>query len=126
MHRHLFLLVFILMAQTLWAEKAAAGPLFCLNGPSMKPQCMFYSAKACRKKAASITGALCGVNAEEIEIPKGPGAWCLVTSTRYVQCYYDNFNGCQRQARSKNGLCVRSFKRPPPSKEFESDVENLF
>jgi len=103
-----------------------AAPLFCLKGPGIQEQCFYYSANACREKAAKITGGNCTVNRKEITIPQGPGSWCLVTSTRHIQCYYDNFSSCRNEARSKNALCVRSFKRPPPSREFESDVENLF
>ena len=92
----------------------------------MAPQCLYYSANACKEKARNFNRATCTLNPQEMDIPKGPGLWCLVTSTRHVQCYYDNFASCQRDTRTKNALCVRSLKRPSPSKEFESEVENLF
>lgn len=126
MQRYVLLLIFVVLSQSLMAEKAYAGSPFCLNGPGMQPQCSYYSANSCREAANKITRGFCNVNANEIQLPNGPGAWCLVTSTRQIQCYYDNFRSCQTQTRSKNAICARSFKRPPPSKEFESDVENLF
>lgn len=126
MQKYLLLLVLIVFSQSFVAMKVYAGPPFCLNGPGMQPQCTYYSANSCRDAASRITRGFCDVNDREIELPKGPGAWCLVTSTRQIQCYYENFRSCRNQTRSKNAICARSSKRPSPSKEFESNVENLF
>lgn len=115
----------MLISQFFAFQNAKAAPPFCLNVPGVKPNCIFYSANACREKLSSTVGANCALNREELDIPEGPGLWCLVTSVRFVQCYYDNFASCESQALSKDGICVRSLKRPPVSTEFESDIEQL-
>lgn len=126
MRKQTIVTALIVFAALFVSAVAQAAPPFCLRGASAQPQCIYYSANACREKAANIVRANCILNESVIDIPEGPGLWCLVTSTRHVQCYYDNFESCNSQTRSKNALCVRSLKRPPPSKEFESEVENLF
>ena len=125
MKKYGFITILAHFVLLLTAGKALAGPIFCANVAGAKTQCIFYSAKACREAVRGVTGAFCNINPEEIDLPNGPGLWCLVTSTRHTQCYYDNFSSCQKQIKTKNGMCVRSKKRPPVSKEFESDIEEL-
>ena len=125
MNKYGFITIFTLFSLLFPVEKTLAGPLFCANFAGAQSQCVFYSAKACRDAIRGATGAFCNINPDEIDLPNGPGLWCLVTSTRHTQCYYDNFSSCQKQIKTKNGMCVRSKKRPPVSKEFESDIEEL-
>lgn len=100
--------LFVVLAS--YASKSEAGPTFCLNAPGMQPQCIFYSADACREKTSKISQGFCSVNPDELTVPSGPRLWCLVTSDRLKECFYDNLRSCEQSARTKNAICVRTDK----------------
>jgi len=123
MLRCLILFIAVLITTSLGTHKAlASGPLFCLNAPGTQAQCIFHSADSCNDKVQNIARGFCSVNPHVMDIPKGPGLWCLVTSARHVQCYYDNFLSCNKQARNKNAICVRSRKNNQVSNEAPQKI----
>lgn len=126
MLKRALLVLSLSLLQLLIPVESMAAPLFCLNAQGLEPQCHYYSANACHEKALKTLKGYCSLNPTEMEIPDGPGLWCLITSTRHALCYYDNFSSCQQQSKSKNGVCIRSLKRPLPPKQFESQIKETF
>ena len=122
LHRRYGALLLIIFCGLTAANEAKAAPLFCLAGPGLQPQCLYYSANDCRAKSERITQGACIVNPLEIEIPSGPGLWCMVTSSRYMQCHFDNLSSCEKSAKTKNAICVQTVKRKLLSLEERKEL----
>ncbi|MCB1651353.1 MAG: hypothetical protein KDI46_04795 [Alphaproteobacteria bacterium] len=125
MNKYKALSVICVLFSLLYSSGAQAAPLFCLKAPGLSPQCHYDDARQCLKARKSIAKAYCTINEAEISLPRySTGYFCLVTSQRLVQCHYSGFESCIHDAKSKNGVCVRSLKKPPPGKAFEWHIEN--
>ncbi len=122
MKRPVILLLFAMMALAMQMKNANAAPLFCLNIPGAKPQCIFYSGHQCRQKAQSSISAFCSLNQKVMERPDGPGPWCLVTSSKVTQCYYHNFQSCQQELETKDAICVQSARPQSISREIDPNA----
>ena len=85
---------------------AVAAP-FCVYSEALPPQCIYFDAASCGKRAAQL-GAYCSVNGDEVHISAGLGHWCLLTSGLVSSCVYVDQGNCNRDAARQHGVCVKS------------------
>jgi hypothetical protein len=89
---------------------AVAAP-FCLYSEALPPQCIYFDAASCAKRAAQL-GALCSANANEVHVSAGLGHYCLLTSGLVSSCVYVDRANCNRDATRQHGVCVESTTTP--------------
>ena len=65
---------------------AVAAP-FCVESESLPPQCIYFDAASCGKRAAQL-GATCSVNGNEVHVSAAIGHYCLLTSSLVSSCIY--------------------------------------
>ncbi len=65
---------------------AVAAP-FCVETEALPPQCIYFDAASCGKRAAQL-GATCSVNGNEVHVSAAVGHYCLLTSSLVSSCIY--------------------------------------
>ena len=85
---------------------AVAAP-FCVYSEALPPQCIYFDAASCGKRAAQL-GAYCSVNGNEVNVSVAVGHWCLFTSGLVSSCVYVDQGNCTRDAARQHGVCVKS------------------
>jgi len=121
-------IIFTCIAGSLFffVQQTHAAPIFCVKAPGVQPQCIYNDARQCIKKANRMSEGFCDINEDEVELPESSGYFCLVTSTRYIQCPYTSYKSCVQDIKSKNGICVASKKIPLENKQFENEIFDTF
>jgi hypothetical protein len=89
---------------------AVAAP-FCVESEALPPQCIYFDAASCGKRAAQL-GATCSVNGNEVHVSAAIGHYCLLTSSLVSSCIYVDQANCNRDAVQQPGVCVRSTSLP--------------
>ena len=65
---------------------AVAAP-FCVYSEALPPQCIYFDAASCAKRATQL-GAYCSVNGNEVQLSTALGHYCLLTSGLVSSCVY--------------------------------------
>ena len=89
---------------------AVAAP-FCVESQALPPQCMYFDAASCAKRATQL-GGYCSANANEVHVSVGLGHYCLLTSGLVSSCIYVDRANCNRDAAQQHGVCVESTATP--------------
>lgn len=90
----------------LYAHPLLAAP-FCVESQGIPPECIYVDAGQCRQRAHEQKG-LCVVNPDELTIGTGTGKYCLVDSSRIVQCNYSDFTSCDAEAKKQGAVCIET------------------
>ncbi len=83
---------------------AVAAP-FCVYSEALPPQCIYFDAASCAKRATQL-GAYCSVNSDEVHASATIGHYCLLTSSLVSSCVYVDRGNCYRDAAQQHGVCV--------------------
>ena len=89
---------------------AVAAP-FCVYSEALPPQCIYFDAQSCAKRAKQL-GAFCSVTGNEVQLSTAMGHYCLLTSGLASSCVYVDEALCNRDAAQQRGVCVRSTTLP--------------
>jgi len=89
---------------------ARAAP-FCVQTQAVPPQCIYFDASSCTKRAKQL-GGTCTANEDEVKVSGGIGHFCVVTSGQVAQCLYLSRDDCDRQAHQQQAVCVQSQVTP--------------
>ncbi len=65
---------------------AEAAP-FCVQTEAVPPQCIYFDAGSCNKRAIQL-GGTCSANESEVQLSGAIGHYCLVTSSLASLCIY--------------------------------------
>jgi hypothetical protein len=89
---------------------AMAAP-FCVQTQAISPQCIFFDAASCNKRAKEL-GGTCTVDTSQITVSSGVGHYCLLTSSMVSYCVYSDSEQCNREALHQQGVCIQAPHRP--------------
>src|SRR5579871_5315996 len=89
---------------------AVAAP-FCVQTQAIPPQCIFFDAASCDKRANEM-GGYCTVDTSQVKVSSGVGHYCLFTSSMVSYCVYSDIDQCNREARHQQGVCIPAPDRP--------------
>lgn len=113
-------LAFIIPAQPLLAAA------FCLQTQTIGPQCDYFDAIQCRKRASELSG-YCVANPAELVINSGGvGRYCLVLSSRQAQCIYSDYSSCQNDAGPANGVCIEESATRIAQDPYQFDANRQY
>lgn len=87
--------------------RTAEAALFCVTTPSNGSECLYDDAASCRQRARDL-GGMCTANQDELlaNVAVGDYPVCLVLSPTTVQCLYQEFGTCNRDALHSDAACV--------------------
>jgi hypothetical protein len=102
----------VLMMVSLAAPIGASAAPFCLRSQAIPPQCIYYDASECDRDATK-QGGFCEVNVRELQVRRGFGQYCVVTSTRVSACVYTDRGTCAAAAAREHGTCTEATGRAP-------------
>lgn len=89
---------------------AVAAP-FCVETDAIPPQCIFYDAAQCNKRAAEM-GGQCTVDSSQVQVSTGIGHYCLLTSSKVTYCVFAGRDDCDREAKHQQGVCIQAPGSP--------------
>src|SRR6476619_6196494 len=89
---------------------AVAAP-FCVYSEALPPQCIYFDAASCDKRAKQLK-AYCSVNGNEVQLSTAMGHYCVLTSGLVSSCVYVDLANCIREALQQRGVCVKSTSLP--------------
>lgn len=116
---------FMTLAFILPAESSPAAP-FCVQTQATPPECAYYDAFQCRKRAAELQG-FCVANPGELVIPPGgTGHFCLVLSSRTAQCVYADRTSCENDAVAANGVCIEKSPVSVNQDPYQFDINRKY
>ena len=116
---------FITLTFLLPGQPLLAAP-FCVQTQAMPPQCDYYDAAQCRKRAAELKG-YCVANPPELVIRAGgTGEYCLVLSSRDAQCLYPDRTSCENDAGPANGVCIEKSAVSVEKDPYQLDINRKY
>lgn len=89
---------------------AVAAP-FCVQTQAIPPQCIFFDAASCNKRANELGGS-CTVDPKQTTVSSGVGHYCLLTSSMVSYCVYSDAGQCNREALHQQAVCIQAPARP--------------
>jgi hypothetical protein len=90
---------------------AALAAPFCVRSQTIAPQCLYFDAGECGKRAAQM-GGTCVVNPAEIHVSSTLGHYCVLTSGPVTSCIYTDPGACAAEAQHQHGACIQAPERP--------------
>jgi hypothetical protein len=84
---------------------------FCVQTEALPPQCVYYDAGSCQKRAQQLNGT-CSINGNEVRLTPSVGHYCLITGGMASLCIYTDENSCQKEATRQQGACIIAPSRP--------------
>ena len=84
---------------------------FCVQTQAIPPQCLYFDAGECGKRATQM-GGICVVNPAEFHVSGTLGHYCLLTSDRVMSCIYTDPGTCAAEAQHQHGACILAPERP--------------
>jgi hypothetical protein len=90
---------------------AALAAPFCVRTESIPPQCLYFDAGECGKRATQM-GGTCVVNPAEVHVSNSLGHYCLLTSSGVTSCIYTDPGVCAAEAQHQHGACTLAPERP--------------
>ena len=88
------------------APPAHAAP-FCVEADGMPAECWYHDIGLCKQEADRKRG-YCTVNREEIAVPGGDGAFCMVDSTLVPLCAFQHGESCYESAARSDAVCFEN------------------
>ena len=84
---------------------------FCVQTEALPPQCVYYDAGSCEKRAVQLNGT-CSINSNEVRLTPSIGHYCLITGGMASLCIYTDENSCRKEAARQQGACIIAPSRP--------------
>jgi hypothetical protein len=99
------------MLPGLFLGSPASGAPFCVRTQVVSPQCLYFDASECAKRAREM-GGWCSANEAELPVSIALGHYCLLTSDRASACIYLDLASCDVEAHHQGAVCVPAPNRP--------------
>lgn len=116
--------VFIAALLALLVPAEAEAAPFCVQYRGMQPQCIYHDITTCKRESIQVAAA-CVINDQEIRLPKDDKRFCLINSSRVIQCIYPDPDSCNSEAAKSDGICAATFPDFAVETPYQFDVEKL-
>lgn len=107
-----------------FAGSTAASP-FCVAVPGLPRECIYSDTRECSKRAIQLGGS-CDINSDEVDLPVGIGKYCLVNSSRVIQCIFPDRLSCAISAGNDGAICVDSSPEDSQPDPFREDTNRTY
>lgn len=117
---------FLFLLSCMMMPLSVSAAPFCVQAQGLAPECSYFDAAQCRKRAKEMQG-YCVANAGEMIItPGGTERYCLVTSSRQAQCVYADRPSCLKDEVPAAGVCIERSAESIQQDPYKLDINRTY
>ena len=108
------------------APRSVVAAPFCTQITGIAPECIYYDADQCRRRANELK-AICLANPAEFHLVTGNERYCLVGGDRAALCIYADRQTCEAEAvHAGQALCLDNIPSGEPQDAFRTEPSRRY